>query len=97
MAMSTSLRMPCGSVATIVSRNAVMSIVGEHPLGGGDPGRRLQRPEEARPALSLALTATSRLSSTLSSGNSCGIWNDRQIPMRITWRGLSLVMSRSRK
>ena len=46
-----------------------------------------------RPARRAMPDAMSRLSATVCVTNSCGIWNERQMPRRVTARGASRVTS----
>ena len=94
-AMSISLRVPSGSSLTmLVERSASPKSSSSASISSRSGCSRSGR--NGFHARSRAAAASSRLSMTHCSWNSCGDWNARAMPIRVIVRGASAVMSRPR-
>ncbi|MNT80737.1 hypothetical protein D3C72_2202460 [compost metagenome] len=86
--MSISLRTPCGTAVTRVSRHCGMP--NSTRMASARAIREALRigTSSAGNGLSAAATAISRLSSTLNCANSWATWNERAMPERVIARGV---------
>ena len=94
IAMSSSLRTPPGSSATLRSRCSLsLKRTSSSSARATAVGVRAACQNES--FWPWQAVATSILSSTVSSAHNCGIWNERATPRRVIARGDKAVMSRS--
>ena len=97
IAMSSSLRTPPGSSTTRPVAVLGQAEALQQRLGALPPHAARRAGCQKLKCASWQAPATSMLSSTDSSPNSCGIWNERATPRPAMARGCSAVMSRPSK